>query len=226
MPNVPFGAGRLQGQQPSRGRAALWLFFPLFVTFCLSFLSHHTVLTVIALLYFCSHSLPHLAPIYRAHMCVCEYRFENLWKGYFKLCSLDEENCFNNCKRTHSMISSDAIFIFFSFYSQSFLILVLIWINSLQSRPLILSCPVQLALWSLQSLTITSAQIHTHTHQDALTHHVFYWTASHFLLSEAHPPFLPVPSCSAPILSSCRYPLLFIFFFSSAHLVSHLFFPF
>lgn len=42
-----------------------------------------------------------------------------------------------------------------------------------------------------------------HAHTDALTHHVFYWIVSHFLLSETYPPFLPLPSYSPPILSSC-----------------------
>lgn len=44
--------------------------------------------------------------------------------------------------------------------------------------------------------------MHALTQADALTPHVFYWIVSHFLLSEAYPPFLPLPSCSPHTLSS------------------------
>lgn len=74
--------------------------------------------------------------------------------------------------------------------------------NRLQSclSVLALSNITQLGQWSLHSfntLLFTRAGLHTHTHTDALAHYVFYWNVSHFLLSEACPPFLPLSSCSA-----------------------------
>lgn len=57
-------------------------------------------------------------------------------------------------------------------------------------------------LHSLTTMLLKHVRECMRAHTNALTHHVFYWIVSHFLLSEAYPPFLPLPSCSPPILSS------------------------
>lgn len=57
-------------------------------------------------------------------------------------------------------------------------------------------------LHSLATLLLQHVQERTCAHTNAVAHHVFYWIVSHFLLSEAYPPSLPLPSCSPPILSS------------------------
>lgn len=70
-------------------------------------------------------------------------------------------------------------------------------------------------------LLLLRARERTQTHTHKCAHHVFYWIVSHFLLSEAYPPFLPLPSCSPPILSS-RLPSSTSFCHSSASLTPSL----
>lgn len=93
---------------------------------------------------------------------------------------------------------------------------LLVYISDLASSNIML-----LVVWPSTACTplpCCCSNIHD-THK--CTHHVFYWIVSHFLLSEAYHPFLPLPSCSPPPLSSCL-PSSAVFCHSSASLTQSL----